>query len=231
MDTLKLKIVNSHYLIETGDSKFFLIDTGSPMSFSRGVVTSITLGGTDYPLQSNEAMIDNINSSGLFQEQVEGLIGMDVLCGHTFEFDKVSGTVRIDAAIDEEDYHHTVPMEISNIMGQINVIIAVKVNGRPVRTIIDTGAWISYLSSQYLSSSETIGTIQDYNPVLGDFETTKHNVRLSLGEFEQNISVGKMPPLLEAVLSMISTGFVLGLDAIECDRICLDLKAPRLLYA
>lgn len=231
MDKLRLMIVNSHYLIVTKEGKNLLVDTGSPVSFcNEDQDILISLGDKEYVIQTNQFLADKINNAGLIDVRVDALLGMDVLCQHSFSFDKSENTVVVDVVLDEISYNHSAPIEIKDLMGQKCVMMEAKINQKSVRTILDTGAWISYLSSSYLNGVEEKGTIKDYNPIIGDIRTTKHEVELSIGDMSQIVDVAKMPSTLEMMMRMIGVGFVMGLDSIESDRICIDFRKGTMLY-
>lgn len=216
-------INNSHYLIVTDDNKKLLIDTGSPNSFCLypdGM--QLDLGERRYSIEANLAMMEDINASNLLTERVHALIGMDILCNHILEFDKSRNVLFVDAEDSHLVYEHSIPVDCFNLLGFKGITLDVTINNHQATTLLDTGACISYLSSSYLDGVDVIGDVHDYNPILGPIETTKHEVVLSMGDFSQNLVVAKSPMLLEQTLRMLNVSVILGLDAIECDKICLD---------
>ena len=72
--------------------------------------------------------------------------------------------------------------------------------------------------------------IKDYNPILGDIHTTKHMVTLSCDGHTQNISVAKMPSVLELMMNMMGIEMILGLETIKYDKLCLNFVKGCLIF-
>jgi len=232
MENISLRISNSHYIIVTAEGLNLLVDTGSPVSFCEGNKRSVILfSGIEYSVQPKIDVMEQINNSGLIHEKIDALIGMDILCHHSFEFDRVENVVKIDAPLAGECYAYTIPMEVFNIMGQQGIALNVEINNQSVKTILDTGAWISYLSSSCLQGIAPVGRVEDFNPIFGKINATKHIVEMGIGGSSQNLAVAKMPNMLEMMMKMLGIDLVLGLDAIECDKICLDFLNGKLFFS
>ena len=223
----KLVIENSHFIIVTEDAKRWLVDTGSPISFA-SEECCLQFGAGEYNVVASPAMIGDVNGSGLLEAPIDVLIGMDILRKHCLMFDRSNGTVTIDGDMGLYEVRNTLPLRVTNIMGQSYVCCDVSINGVSVNTILDTGACISYLSSSHLNGVESVGEVHDYNPILGEINVTKHEVTVGFDGFSKVIEVGKMPSMLELTMQMIGINFVMGLDCLDCDCFGLDLKDGKL---
>lgn len=224
---MKFEINNSHYILTADNGIKLLIDTGSPTSF--GNVGEIQLGARTYNVAPDENMLEKINDSQLFEGDIDVLIGMNILVNHRFDFNKDTLEVIIDGEADTS-FTHVMPFEISCMMGQNYISSHVHINGISVNTIIDSGAKISYLSPAYIDHIETVGEIHDYNPLLGDINTTTHNVTLGIDSYSSIINVALMPKLLNLMLNMINVDFLMGIDAIKTNRLCLDFMKKQLCF-
>ena len=88
-----------------------------------------------------------------------GLLGADVLGRFDFVFDMPSG--HVDLSKEHVDFGgHLV--ELETLMGV--PIVTVRVGSRHLRMFLDTGAQISYLETEALSTFPTAGTISDFYP-------------------------------------------------------------------
>jgi len=92
--------------------------------------------------------------------------------------------------------------------------IPVSINGASVNLILDTGAHISYLNSDYVSfDTKNLRSTNDFNPLLGNFEVS------IVDEFEYSINgntiiheVGLSPSQLKTMLGQLRVGGVFGYD-------------------
>ena len=225
----RLIIDNLHYVLVSDTGKRLLIDTGSPVSCAMKDCGAIVFGEKISETNAFSKIIESVNNSGLVAEPIDALIGMDILYGHRLVFDKNSHSIFIDEEVEEGVYEHTMDLECIDLMGRC-ICGKMTVNSEEVNAILDTGAWIPYLSAQYLANVEACGDVQDYNPLLGTINTTKHNVTLCIGDISTNVTVGKMPSLLEATLSIIGIDLVIGFDVLPSQKFCLDLTSNRLLF-
>ena len=171
-----------------------------------------------------------VNNSNLLEHPIDMLIGMDILRNHVLTFNKSRQKIIIDNEPNQSNYAHALTLNISNIMGQSYVLCIIGINGKRVRAILDSGAWISYLSSTYLDGVEAIGEIHDYNPILGEIRTSKHRSRIQIDDTNQNIEVGKMTPILEMTMKVLNVDAIIGLDSIDSDAFCIDFISCRLLF-
>lgn len=214
MNKENLKISNGHYFYVHND-KNYLIDTGSPFSFGE---SDVLFGGNTYTLKKN-AYLETINQSGLFHLETDGLIGMDILKGHIFTILKNESKIEFG----KSDRAFSNIISIESAFGD-TLLVKVQIDNLPCKALFDTGAWIGYASSQLVSQSSTIGDITDFNPIIGQINTTKHDVSLTIGDKTTKITVGKMTSMIEMPLKMLAVNFVFGLNQIDANAICINLQ-------
>ena len=214
-----MEIDNGHIvLIPKGNGKRYIVDTGSPRSFSR-IAETLTLGNEEKQLNPNPAMLQKINDNLLSQE-VDGLLGLDILMGNVWEFDFDSQSILVNEA-DQQEYEESIPLYISPITGLID--IALSVGNRSCKGILDSGAFVSYASSSLVANVAPCGEADDYNPRIGAMHTTLYLLAIRLGNREFTIKAGKMPQLLEMTTSLAGIDCVLGITMLGLKRCQLDL--------
>ena len=57
-----------------------------------------------------------------------------------------------------------------------------KVNGKDIRVILDTGARIDYMDPSLLDTSSAVSHEIDYNPIIGSFEVDGYNATYAIGD-------------------------------------------------
>jgi len=71
--------------------------------------------------------------------------------------------------------------------------------------LFDTGAQISYFQDDSLAAFPAAGSITDFYPDVGQFQTDIHQVEVTPGETSFMLSCGILPGLLGATLMMAGT--------------------------
>jgi hypothetical protein len=89
-------------------------------------------------------------------------------------------------------------------------IVASTVSGKPVRMFFDTGAQISYLQDDCLSSFPAEGSLTDFYPGIGQFITDTFRTPIRLGRADYQLRCGQLPPLLGMTLMLAGTGGIIG---------------------
>jgi hypothetical protein len=187
----------------------FIVDTGSPSTFCESGQVELYDGVVNVPKK-----IMQVDASYL-QENVgirlDGLLGLDILGKKSFSIQYNSLSFTIYDSInelqvgDELQYFEATAMFFK---------IPVSINGASVNLILDTGAHISYLNSEYVSfDTNNLRSTNDFNPLLGNFEVS------IVDEFEYSINgntiiheVGLSPSQLKTMLGQLRVGGVFGYD-------------------
>jgi len=206
----KVKLKNDHLLID--DHQEILIDTGSPTSFHD--TGRIELCGNSFSVPKS---ILNVTSEYLSTEvgcDIHGLLGMDIISKHPILFDLRYNLIFLD---DDAQYYSYLP---SYKLPYNLICVEIKVNGKSVRLIVDTGAKISYIDESIVEGLNPVDTKQDFSPLFGHFSTTIYKCDI---EFLENRPVtlmfGVPPFLLSNFLSSMNVQGILGLDFFKLYRL------------
>ena len=161
--TYPLLFENKHLFIVLNDKKW-LIDTGSPASF--GELESLTICNTTFKIANSYGTLDAKELTSHIGLEIMGLIGVDILNKFDilFTINKYEITFSKNAIGLEGDI-----LPIDSFMGI--PILQVMVNNSTYNMFFDTGAQISYFQSPSLKDFPSNGSIKDFYPTIGEFET------------------------------------------------------------
>lgn len=181
MTTLPLKTSEGHFVI-TLEGKNFVIDTGSPISFSCDyTVSHIDIGESHFGLTPFNSRKMAMELENLVKMPVSGIIGMDTLKElKRMEISKEEGYIKFGGDISTKDDEHVIPFAEEHGI----LTIGMKVNGRNTKAILDTGARIDYMNPALLDTSIIVSHESDYNPNLGHFEVDGYNTHYTFGDME-----------------------------------------------
>ena len=213
MITLPLTTSNGHFIV-TIDDKNYILDTGSPVSYSFADKTSFVLFGDKhltflpFPLKGVKEEIED-----LVHMPIDGIIGLSTMKElKRMEISKEEGYVKFGGE-DTSASSYSLPLEDNYGV----LTIGLKVNGKDTRVILDTGARIDYMDPSLLDTSNAISHERDYNPILGHFEVDGYKTTYGIGDQEvEAITYGATDMLKNYVLSVGIRGVsgVIGLNNI-----------------
>lgn len=214
MTTLPLKKSEGHFIITAGGENY-IIDTGASVSCSCYGQTEVVIGDRKfrvYPLPF-ERVGEKI--SELVHMPIAGLIGLDIMeeLG-SMEISEEEGCVRFGAETAPASGDHSFPFEMTT--GFRVLLAGLKVNGRDVKVILDTGARIDYMDPAILDTSVAVSHERDYNPIIGFFEVDGYKATYAIGDREiETVSYAATEKLREYVaqLGMHDISGVVGLNA------------------
>lgn len=89
-------------------------------------------------------------------------------------------------------------------------ILESTVCGNPVKMFFDTGAQISYLQDDCLSSFPAEGSLTDFYPGIGQFSTDTFRTPIRLGRMDCQLRCGRLPPLLGMTLMLAGAAGIIG---------------------
>lgn len=214
MTSLPLRKSEGHFIITAGGENY-IIDTGASVSCSCYGQTEVVIGDRKfrvYPLPF-ERVGEKI--SELVHIPIAGLIGLDIMeeLG-SMEISEEEGCVRFGAETAPASGDHSFPFELTT---GFRVLLAdLKVNGRDIKVILDTGARIDYMDPAILDTSAAVSHERDYNPIIGFFEVDGYKATYSVGDREiETVSYAATEQLREYVaqLGMHDISGVVGLNA------------------
>jgi hypothetical protein len=96
-------------------------------------------------------------------------------------------------------------------------ICDVAIDGRSWRFFFDTGAQISYFHDDAIAAHPEAGSLTDFYPGFGQFETDTHDVPIAIAGLERNERCGRLPGLLGMTLMLGGVHGILG-NALLRDR-------------
>ena len=202
MTTNILKFVKQHLFVSINGNDW-LIDTGAPSSF--GDIQELEIHGKQFSISDDYSGLTATKLSEHLDHQTIGLIGTDILNTFNILFDvagkKISFTLEKIKLNGEE-------LPITQVMG-IPIVTAV-ISGAEKAMFLDTGAQISYLQNEALSTYPAAGTMEDFYPGIGAFQTDTYLVDVNLGNQELNLRCGILPELLGMTLMMAGTEGIIG---------------------
>ncbi|MCX7991879.1 MAG: hypothetical protein N2999_07600, partial [Proteobacteria bacterium] len=180
MQTFPIIKEKGHIIIDI-DGKRALIDTGAPFTFGSG---DFQLCGKSYTPLTN-FMGNTIESicklSGM---NFDILIGNDVLSKQNIRIRWKEGFIDFGDDIDEYDY----VQQYNNFMGVI--VFPIKISGQDTNAILDTGAFISYISDDLVLDREKSEEIEDFHPLAGRYKTDIYIIPVCLNVRDVELQFG-----------------------------------------
>lgn len=209
MNTLPLQFRNGHVFVELG-GELWLLDTGAPTSF--GMSRSLAIAGEQFSLGTSYLGLTAATLSQFVGVPCVGLLGADVLGRFDHLFDTAAGRLTVSTA---ELSHGGRSVRLDEFMGI--PIVTARVGGSDYRMFFDTGAQISYFQDDSLTEFPPAGSVTDFYPGVGQFQTDTHEVPVSLGGVTFTLRCGTLPGFLGKTLMMASTKGIIG-NAILSNR-------------
>ena len=210
MHTYPLRLQDGHLFV-TVDGQEWLLDTGAPASF--GVVPSLTLADQTFALDDEYLGLSARTLSEFVGVPCAGLLGADVLGPFDHRLDLRAGTHSVSAA------ELTVEGESVPLTSFMGIpIVSLRCGDATVRMFFDTGAQISYFQEATRTTYPAAGSLQDFYPGVGQFETTTHWVPMQLGSLAFTLRCGALPGLLGMTLLLAGTQGIVGNEILR-DRV------------
>lgn len=202
MHTLPMAFKDGHLFVEL-EGNLWLFDTGAPTSF--GAVTSMMVAGKQFRLATSYFGLTSETLSHFVGVPCVGLLGADVL-GH---FDHILNTAGGTLTISSTELEHCgQAVQLSEFMG-IPILIA-RIAEIDYRMFFDTGAQISYFQDKSLTNFPHTGSLTDFYPGVGQFQTDTYQVDVVLSGIDFTVRCGSLPGLLGATLMMANTQGIIG---------------------
>ena len=221
MAEYRLELVDGHLIADTGGR--FLLDTGSPVSFS--ATGRVNWGGRDRELPTSALGLDAAELSHLVGEPLDGLVGGDLLGLHPFTIDLERSVLAVDEAGSDRD---TTELPIRLVLGV--PLATLELDGTPTQTCIDTGAKLSYLEAARLDGREAVDETDDFYPGYGTFRTPVYEIAVCIADSELTMRAGSLPEALSGMLGMLGIAAILGTDLfVQFPVVTFDYPAARIM--
>ena len=213
------------HLIVNENGKEILVDTGSPFSLSRE---------KEFLFMENQRHVAT-NVGGQSVEEIGQLLGypIDVLLGmdiisklYAFVDYKQKQVVFSDEEFLLDGFSELI-MEKS-VLGAMCVPLIV--DGQIMTFALDTGAKISYVDEFCTSSETPVEECDDFNPLVGHFNTPIYNMQAMIGDTSFPVRFGTLPQSLSIPLKMMGLDGVIGYDLFVAFTVVMDFKRNALFY-
>ena len=181
-----------------------MLNTGASKSIGD---RPLTLLNKEYSLDSSFLGLRTEELTDLMGTDVNTLLGGDILKHLYF----------IINWVEKEATFSTVPLPFEGDIIPVTLfsnipVIDVQVGNKKLKMIIDTGSDISYLHRWIVSDYHQIGTVKDFYPGLGNFETDIYKIPVKISDSIINIRCGELLKELELALIMANADGILGND-------------------
>lgn len=219
----KIELVDGNPVILHGEKRY-LVDTGSPITFGNEDIVDFC--GRNWSTKDS-VMGCGINGiADMVGAPLDAIIGLDVMSNFVISFDyRNSVVIFSDEAEDGLSY---IPMSISQDSG---VSVEIEIDGQKGKCIIDSGARLSYIIGNVPQNAKVVGHQTDYHPLARSFETDVYEAEAILGGCTFTMRFGKLPQMIEMVLSMMQARVVIGRDLLSQYRVVLDFPHSRMALA
>lgn len=207
--TFPLHFQAGHLFAEIAGERW-LFDTGAPLSF--GKARELSLAGERFSLGQRYVGLDAAALSRLMGVNCTGLLGADIIGRFDHLLDVAGGLLTVSTATLA---HGGQLLELDDFMGI--PIITVHIERRDYRMFLDTGAQISYFQHAALAGFPPAGSLTDFYPGFGEFQTETHRVPASIGDGRFTLRCGSLPRLLGMTLGVANVDGIVG-NEIFLDR-------------
>jgi hypothetical protein len=202
MTTFPLIFTEGHLFAEL-QGKLWLFDTGAPTSF--GADEGLMIDSEQFRLNSTYFGLTASTLSQYVGVECSGLLGADLLGCFDHILDLKGGKLTVSTA---ELSHGGRSIHLDEFMGI--PIVTATVGGNHYRMFFDTGAQISYFQEHSLADFPPMGTVTDFFPGAGQFQTDTYEVPISIGDISFHLRCGSLPGLLGATLMLADTQGIIG---------------------
>lgn len=218
--TYQLDIDRKHGILVTEEGKRYLIDTGSPVSFTDG---PLYLCGR---LQESNTggMINHIRK--VSNLDIDGLIGMATLRQYPhilfdYPHNKISFSTK---SFNTKGYTGNI-----YCMFGMAIFFDAKINGSSHRIILDSGAPISYIKPDLVKMLTPITSVRDFHPEIGEFDVPIYpELELAIGDACIPISFGVLPSTsLVSLSTSVLADCIVGYDLLKHGKVELSFSSPK----
>jgi len=210
MTTLPLIFSHGHLFVELS-GHLWLFDTGAPTSF--GSNEKLMLGNEELTVSSGYFGLTASTLSQYVGIECAGLLGADVLGRFDHILDIANG--KLTVSTDELSLDGQC-LRIDEFMGI--PIVTASIQGNDYQMFFDTGAQISYFQDDSLADFPAAGSVTDFYPGAGQFQTETFDVPVLMGDLSFSLRCGSLPGLLGATLMMADTQGIIGNQVLK-DRV------------
>lgn len=220
--TFEINLYDGHLIINDNGQKV-LVDTGSPETIGRS--DHFVFMDQEYNCTTSYFGQNIPSISRMMDYDIDVLMGMDVIGKYKMFTDYKSKKVTFSSENIPFEPVCTIPIKQKE--GVFCVILRVK--GEDVRLFLDTGAKISYIAETYTSDETAIEVLEDFYPMIGQFETPIYAMEASVDGQSFPVNFGKLPSKLAMMLQMMGIEGAIGYDLFNKYKVLLDFKNNKML--
>lgn len=220
--TFDIDMYDGH-LIFIVDGMKVLVDTGSPVTI--GGRNSFKFMEEEYECHTAFMGKDISGISKLMNYDIDVLMGMDIIERYYVQTDYKYRQITFSKEPLPVEQMSSASL-IRGHMGEVCINLTVKDN--TIKLALDTGAKISYIDNSYTEGENRIGVKDDFNPMIGHFETPIFAMEASIGDRHFPVNFGVLPPLLGMSLQMMGICGAIGFDLFNAFMVVMDFKNKKL---
>ena len=215
-----IEIYEGHCMIIDGDRKM-LVDTGSPMTISNSDFTF--LGKETQSVKTFQGItLDSI--SELMGYKITQLIGVDVLSQYDILFDYPSEKITFYEQFKPESDYNAIAFTSMMKVPKIKL----EIDGGTFDFIIDTGAKLSYADHDLVNGTPTVGKVNDYHPLIGQFVVDTYSKDFKVGDLSIKGLFGTLPPTLQPLMSLTQSKGFIGYDLFKGNQVYLCYSSQKI---
>jgi hypothetical protein len=213
----KFNAINNH-IVANMNGKSVLIDTGAPSSYGKG---KLDINSKKHTINDDSKRIklsDIITDSGI---QLDFLIGSDILKDYIFKINWKEKYIEFTDKHINNSTKNNIKIEFFMDIP----MIPIRINGKPQKAFLDTGAQLSYLSEEFTQKLTSIGQQKDFYPTIGSFNTNVFKVDTEIAQKKMKLKFGNLPQSLQKLFSVSPAKSIIGNDIFKhFDKMTLNYK-------
>jgi hypothetical protein len=211
----RLKVVHGHLIAQIED-RFVLVDSGIAVSF--GNVSRWFFMNEVHDLPSTFMGIDAEAISRMVGSRVDIVMGTDILQKMNALFEPAFERISFGL---QNSYNMGERIPLKQFMG-VPVAKAL-INKIDCEVFIDSGAQLSYVDQAIASYFSSEGSMKDFYPGIGEFETKVYRIPFILAGSKFDLRCGVLPSQLEKSLLTAGKRGILGTEFFEKFQVNLAL--------
>ena len=220
--TFNIDLYDGH-LILIADGMKILVDTGCPVTI--GKERTFMFMEKMYFCRTSFGGRDINSISQLMAYDIDVLLGMDIIAKYYIQTDYKHKQTTFSVEPLPIAHMSSIPI-IRGQMGEVCVNLTIKENN--VKLALDTGARISYIANSYTEGDFQIGVKDDFNPMIGYFETPIFAMEASICDNSFTVNFGVLPPKLAMPLQMMGIYGAIGYDLFNAFTVVMDFNDNKL---
>ena len=209
---MKFVFAKKHFVLVASEGNF-IVDTGSSISFNNKGLREINVDGALLDVSNREYGNDPLGkASRLTGMDIIGFIGLDNILKYGLYVDFEKGVIEFArkeiAGADK----------INTFVNNFIMTNDISINGHKMKSIIDTGAHISFVFKRYFDASDNTGIrYEDDSPMFGYIEGVLYKAKYNKPGYCGETQTGLVEDVrgLSGVFNKINVGGIFGMSVFE----------------